>query len=324
MEVVVDVEEVAFKYRDVEALRGVSFQVQRGEIFGLLGPNGAGKTTLIEILSSQRRPLRGRTSILGLDCEKDARPLRRQVGLATHDLRLNPYLTVEETLTFYGILYGLPRSAVRERVSDLVEEIGLAAMAKRLVAAQSEGMKGRLNLALALVHDPPVLILDEPTHALDPRAKHQLWVILDRLRRKGKTILLTTHDMDEAEFLSDQVAILDRGKVIAAGTVDTLKSGLGTTKVVEIRMECQPESIEEYRTLLQEQNVDCLRGLTIFTGNPQAAVQRLLEHGGRVDQARIMVRNPSLEDVFIKLTGRSFDPDSEEAGPGQALIGTTA
>jgi ABC-2 type transport system ATP-binding protein len=231
---------------------------------------------------------------------------------------------VEETLTFYGILYGLPRFLLHERVRSLIEEVGLTSKAGSLVAALSEGMKGRLNLALALVHDPPVLILDEPTHALDPRAKHQLWVVLDRLRTKGKTILLTTHDMDEAEFLSDRVAILDRGKQIAMGTVDALKALLGTTKVVEIRMECQPDSIEEYRTLLQEQNVDCLRGLTIFTGDPQAAVQRLLDHGGRFDQARIVVRNPSLEDVFMKLTGRIFDSEPGEAAPDEMLVHTIA
>lgn len=322
MESVIDVEDLTFKYRDVEALRGISFQVQRGEIFGLLGPNGAGKTTLIEILSSQRRPLEGQARITGLDCVKDARFLRRYIGLATHELRLNAYRTVEEALTFYGILYGIPRVLLHERVRNLMEEVGLLSKAGSLVASLSEGMKGRLNLALALVHDPPVLILDEPTRALDPRAKHQIWTVMDRLRAAGKTILLTTHDMDEAEFLSDRVAILDRGEVIAAGTVDALKALLGTTKVVEIRMECQPDSVEEYRTLLQEQNVDCLRGLTIFTGDPQAAVQRLLDHGGRIDQARIVVRNPSLEDVFMKLTGRTFDSETGEPESEETLIHT--
>lgn len=312
MDAIVDIDDLHFKYRDTEALRGLSFRVERGEIFGLLGPNGAGKTTLMEILSSQRRPLRGSARIFGLDCAKDARQLRGRIGLASHELRLNGYLTVQETLMFYGILYGLPRSSLHERSRRLMEEVGLVPKAESLVSDLSEGMKRRLNLALALIHDPPVLMLDEPTYALDPRAKHQIWAMLDRLRAQGKTILLTTHDMDEAEFLCDHVAILDRGKTIGLGTVEALKSILGESKVVEIRMDCSPASIEEYRTLLQEPNVECLGGLTIFTGNPQAVLQRLLDYSNRPDQARIVIRNPSLEDVFITLTGRSFESESGE------------
>ncbi|MBI4415601.1 MAG: ABC transporter ATP-binding protein [Euryarchaeota archaeon] len=320
MTLVVDAEDVWFFYAGVPALSGISFQAGRGEIFGLLGPNGAGKTTLLDILSGQRRPARGRVRILGLDCYLDARQLQKEIGLATHELRLNGHLTVREVITFYGILYGLPRHALRDRVRELLEEVGLETRERCMVSALSEGMKGRLNMALALVHDPPVLMLDEPADALDPRAKRQLWGVLDRLRAGGKTILLTTHDMDEAELLCDRVAILDRGKTAAVGTVEGLKSALRDTKVVEVRMECGPEVVDEYRAAIQELNVECLRGLVIFTPNPQLAVQRILEYGNLIDRARVVVRNPSLEDVFMKLTGRAFQPAESDQPDAEQFV----
>ena len=282
--------------------------MERGEIFGLLGPNGAGKTTLISILTSQIRGQHGEVAVLTEDPKNGAR-LRRRIGLAAHDLRLSYYLTGFEALKLHGRLYGVNSKNLEDRVNEVLRTVGLYEKRNGLVRTYSEGMRRRLNIALAIVHDPEIVFLDEPTIGLDPYGRRQVWRIVWDLKTKGKTVLLTTHYMEEAEFLCDRIALVDRGTIAAIGTPTELKARLGPGKIIEIGVECTPALAEELSRSLPDGRVHSQGGLSISTENPEAVLPRLLKrfvsdpgYGG----ARIVVREPSLEDVFLELTGRSL------------------
>ncbi len=296
------------RYNGVHVLKGVSFSVSQGEIFGLLGPNGSGKTTLISILTSQIRSQDGKVSVLGEDPKNGAR-LRRRIGLAAHELRVSDYLTGLEALKLHGRLYGVSPKILGERVKELLAMVGLYEKQDGLVRTYSEGMRRRLNIALAIVHDPEIVFLDEPTIGLDPYGRRQVWRIIWDLKTKGKTLLLTTHYMEEAEFLCDRIGLVDLGTIAASGTPTELKARLGPGKIIEIGVECTPALAEELSRSLPEGRVHSQGGLSISTQNPESVLPRLLKrfvsdpgYGG----ARIVVREPSLEDVFLELTGRSL------------------
>ena len=306
LEAVILVNDVWHRYNGVHVLRGLSFEVARGEIFGLLGPNGAGKTTLISILTSQIRSRRGRVSVLGRDLG-NGNKLRRRIGVAAHELRVSDYLTGREVLKLYGRLYGVSPAILEGRVNELLNLVGLKEKRDDLVHTYSEGMRRRLNIALAIVHDPEIIFLDEPTIGLDPYGRRQVWRIIWDLKTKGKTLLLTTHYMEEAEFLCDRIALIDQGTIAALGTPSELKARLGPGKIIEIGLESTPELVRELSESFPEVRVHGQGGLSISTQNPESVVQRLLKrfvsdpgYGG----ARIVVREPSLEDVFLELTGR--------------------
>ncbi len=296
------------RYNGVHVLKGVSFSVSQGEIFGLLGPNGSGKTTLISILTSQIRSQDGKVSVLGEDPKNGAR-LRHRIGLAAHELRVSDYLTGLEALKLHGRLYGVSPKILGERVKELLAMVGLYEKQDGLVRTYSEGMRRRLNIALAIVHDPEIVFLDEPTIGLDPYGRRQVWRIIWDLKTKGKTLLLTTHYMEEAEFLCDRIGLVDLGTIAASGTPTELKARLGPGKIIEIGVECTPALAEELSRSLPEGRVHSQGGLSISTQNPESVLPRLLKrfvsdpgYGG----ARIVVREPSLEDVFLELTGRSL------------------
>ena len=294
------------RYNGVHVLKGLSFTIARGEIFGLLGPNGAGKTTLISILTSQIRSRRGKVSVLGLDLG-NGNKLRPRIGLAAHELRVSDYLTGQEVLKLHGRLYGVSSSILERRVNDLLSQVGLEEKRNDLIRTYSEGMRRRLNIALAIVHDPEIIFLDEPTIGLDPYGRRQVWRIIWDLKAKGKTLFLTTHYMEEAEFLCDRIALIDHGAIAALGTPSELKARLGPGKIIEIGLESTPQLVRELSESFPEGRVHGQGGLSISTQNPESVVQRLLKrfvsdpgYGG----ARIVVREPSLEDVFLELTGR--------------------
>ncbi len=296
------------RYNGVHVLKGVSFSVSQGEIFGLLGPNGSGKTTLISTLTSQIRSQDGKVSVLGEDPKNGAR-LRHRIGLAAHELRVSDYLTGLEALKLHGRLYGVSPKILGERVKELLAMVGLYEKQDGLVRTYSEGMRRRLNIALAIVHDPEIVFLDEPTIGLDPYGRRQVWRIIWDLKTKGKTLLLTTHYMEEAEFLCDRIGLVDLGTIAASGTPTELKARLGPGKIIEIGVECTPALAEELSRSLPEGRVHSQGGLSISTQNPESVLPRLLKrfvsdpgYGG----ARIVVREPSLEDVFLELTGRSL------------------
>jgi ABC-2 type transport system ATP-binding protein len=312
LEEVIRVENLWHRYNGTHVLKGISFAVGKGEIFGLLGPNGAGKTTLISILTSQIRKQSGTVSVLGEDPKNRAK-LRRRIGLAAHELRVGDYLTGLEVLKIHGRLYGVTGKMLEERVKDLLTTVGLYEKRNSLVRTYSEGMRRRLNIALAIVNDPEIVFLDEPTIGLDPYGRRQVWHAIWDLRAKGKTLLLTTHYMEEAEFLCDRISLVDRGTIAASGTPGELKASLGPGKIIEIGIDSTPDLVRELSESIPEGRVHSQGSLSISTENPEAVLPRLLKrfvsdpgYGG----ARIVVREPSLEDVFLELTGRSLQDHS--------------
>jgi ABC-2 type transport system ATP-binding protein len=214
----ITIENLTKKYEDKTAVDDLSLQVFKGELFGLLGPNGAGKTTTIGILSGLIKPTSGTAKIFGYDVLKETQKVKEQIGVCIQETAIYPYLTGIENLELFGKLYGMNKKAIKERSNMLLTNMALKEDAKRVTAKYSGGMKRRLSLALALIHDPQMAFLDEPTVAMDPQSRHAVWDFIKEQKTKGKTIVLTTHYMEEAEELCDRIGIIDHGKLIALGT----------------------------------------------------------------------------------------------------------
>jgi ABC-2 type transport system ATP-binding protein len=214
----ITIENLNKKFEDKMAVDNLTLQVNKGELFGLLGPNGAGKTTTISILCGLIKPTSGSATIYGNDIQKDAQKVKELIGVCIQETAIYPYLTGKENLALFGNLYGMNKKAIKERSSMLLDRMGLKDDAKRITAKYSGGMKRRLSLALALIHDPQIAFLDEPTVAMDPQSRHAVWDFIAEQKTQGKTIILTTHYMEEAEELCDRVGIIDHGKLIALGT----------------------------------------------------------------------------------------------------------
>ena len=299
----IEVSDLRKAYDETEAVRGVSFQVCRGEVFCLLGPNGAGKTTIVEILEGYRTRTGGQASVLGIDPATGARALREQVGIVLQQCGVQEDLTVAELVEMYGRYY------VRGRpVDEVIELVELSE--KRDVRAKklSGGQRRRLDLALALVGDPELIFLDEPTTGFDPAARHQAWSTIRSLCELGKTIFLTTHFMDEAQYLADRVAIMRSGEIIASGRPDEL--GGRDRRPAELRFSLPgPWSLGDVPELpAQRRSLEGDRVL-VLTREPVRATQVLttwaLEHD--VDLGHFSVAQPTLEDIYLELTGASHD-----------------
>jgi ABC-2 type transport system ATP-binding protein len=287
----------------VEALRGVSLQVQEGECFGLLGPNGAGKTTTMEILEGLLEPTAGRVRVLGRSWHEGGRELRRRIGVTLQETRLSERLTCRETLRLFRSFYGKG-----PQPEELLELLELSEKADTLLRALSSGQRQRLAVACALIGDPELIFLDEPTTGLDPQSRRQVWQILERLRRDGRTIVLSTHYMEEAERLCDRVAIIDRGKIIALDTPRTLIASLGGDHLVELSLEQDGElSLAELERLpgvrQAQRHRDAVR---LAVADPRNALEAILEYARtrQLTVATLQARHASLEDVFLNLTGR--------------------
>lgn len=292
----------------VDAVNGLELDVRRGECFGLLGPNGAGKTTTIEILEGLLPATSGEVSVLGQQWGGDDRQLRQRLGISLQDTRLAEKLSVRETLVLFRSFYekGLSPDTV-------ITEVGLTEKADALVGKLSGGQKQRLAVAAALVGDPELLFLDEPTTGLDPQSRRQLWDILRRLQSQGRTILITTHYMDEAEKLCDRVAVVDQGKVIALGSPAELIRRLGGEHLIEFALD-NGQSIDDI-DLQSLAGVVSVRkdadGVSMAVTAPHLTLPALLDklhREGRV-LARLTTRHASLEDVFVTLTGRHLRED---------------
>jgi ABC-2 type transport system ATP-binding protein len=289
------------RYGDVEAVRGVSFNVEEGEVFGLLGPNGAGKTSTIEIMEGLRTPDSGRVSVCGLDPQKKPQELKHEIGAALQATSLPDKLRVIEALRLFASFYRRHRSP-----EELLKRFGLQEKRNTFYSQLSGGQKQRLALAMALVNDPKVLFFDEPTAGLDPQVRREIYDIIEELRREKKTIVMTTHYIEEAERLCDRVAIVDHGTVIALGTPRELKERSGDKTRLEVRL-ARPEpqeilksleGVSECRILGDSYILHCQRP-------PQAIVSlvKYLESTGN-ELISLEIATPSLEDVFIELTGR--------------------
>ncbi len=296
-------------YGDVTAVNGLDLRVASGQCFGLLGPNGAGKTTTIEICEGLNTQDGGTVRVLGRSWETDANWLREQLGIQLQETQLAEKLSVVETLTLFRSFYDRGRS-----VDDVIELVQLGEKRAARVGGLSGGQKQRLALACALVGDPTLLFLDEPTTGLDPQSRRQLWTLVEGLKKEGRTIVLTTHYMDEAERLCDNIAIVDHGKVIALGTPQQLIASLGAEHVIRLGVgdtlsTVHPIPLQE---LLDMPDVtggrETATGYELRVGSVQAALPALLEVAERraVKWTELSTHSATLEDVFVSLTGRDL------------------
>ncbi len=303
---VVRAENLHKRYGDVEALRGVSFEIRKGEVFGLLGPNGAGKTTTIEILEGLRQPDEGSVEVCGLDPTQEIAQLKQRIGAQLQATVLPDKMRVEEALRLFGSFYQQTTS-----IEMLLTRLGLAEKRRAFYETLSGGQKQRLALALALVNNPELVLLDEPTAGLDAQLRRDIYALIEQFHMEGRTVLLTTHYIEEAERLCDRVAIIDRGQVVALGTPRELiqRSGQGTRLEVRLAKPVPPGRLKQLDSVLDCRETD---GIYFLHAQPAAqavvALIRFLETEGN-KLLDLHITQPSLEDVFVEMTGRRLRND---------------
>ena len=295
----VQIEGLVKRYRGRPAVDGLDLSVARGECFGLLGPNGAGKTTTLRLLLGLTQPSAGAIHVLGLPVPEQARFARRRIGVVPQADNLDPDFTVEENLEVYARYFGLRPAAIRDRIRSLLEFAELSERLRSPIRELSGGTKRRLTLVRALIQDPDLVILDEPTTGLDPHARQHLWNRLEELRAAGRTLILSTHYMEEAERLCDRVAIMDRGRIQAEDTPRALVDRFFPRHVLEIR-----EPLKD-RTLLDHERcqVEAVGALTLVYSSEREYLTSLVD---RLGIARYLERPSNLEDCFLHLTGRGL------------------
>ena len=287
------------RYGELAAVDGLDLEVRRGECFGLLGPNGAGKTTTVEILEGLNQPTSGSVEVLGLRWESDAAALRQRLGISLQETRLPDKLTVEECLRLFRSFYARGRP-----IEEVLSQVELRDKRATWTQKLSGGQKQRLAVACALVSDPEMLFLDEPTTGLDPQSRRQLWEVVLEFKARGRTVLLTTHAMDEAERLCDRVAIVDKGKMIALGTPAELIASLGGQQVVELATEAplDPESLSTIPSVRgSRRNAG---GVALSVEQLHVALPAILTRVEPLGLRRLSTHHATLEDVFVHLTGR--------------------
>jgi lipooligosaccharide transport system ATP-binding protein len=294
------------RFKDFAAVDGIDVEVKAGEAFGFLGPNGAGKSSTMRMIGCVSAPSGGTLRILGMDPLRQGPEIRARLGVCPQQDSLDPELTVRENLTVYARYFGIPRKVARRRADELIEFVQLTERAGDKVEPLSGGMKRRLTIARALVNEPAIVLLDEPTTGLDPQARHLVWERLFRLKQRGVTLVLTTHYMDEAEQLCDRLVVMDAGKIVAEGSPRSLVERYSTRDVVEMRF--PPESeLETYAGKLAGigERVEVLPDrILLYAGDGDAAVAAV--HDRDLQPASVLVRRSTLEDVFLHLTGRTL------------------
>ncbi len=306
----VEVQALAKRYGDVEAVRGIDFSVASGEIFGFLGPNGAGKTTTIKILCTLLQPTSGQARLAGVDVTTSPAEVRRRIGVVFQDPALDDRLTAEENLMLHAVAYRVPRGERAARIEQALTFVDLQDRRADLTRTFSGGMKRRLEIARGLVHRPDILFLDEPTTGLDPQTRARTWEVLRSLRDQfGTTLFMTTHYMDEAENC-DRIAIVDHGKIVALDTPAALKQRVGKDMVTA--RSADPEALS--RLLAEKYGIESLRndgGLSFLVPEGDAFIVKLLT-ADRPPLQGISVRRPTLDDVFLSLTGRQIRAEGAE------------
>jgi ABC-2 type transport system ATP-binding protein len=296
------------RWKSIEAVRGVSFEIQEGELFGLLGPNGAGKTTTIKMLITLLIPTKGTARVLGYDVVKDAREVRKRIGYVFGGERgVYERLSGYDNLRYFAELYGVPPKEIRPRIESLLELVGLKGREQERAEGYSRGMKQRLHIARGLLHDPPVVFLDEPTIGLDPVGARELRATIASLAEAGKTILLTTHYMFEADALCDRIAVIARGEIVAEGTPAELKRGVAKGTVVEVEVFGIPDgTTERVRELggVMAVSVEEREQAQVLIVQTRTDVELTHSILGALDGAnvgRISRREPTLEDAYVAL-----------------------
>jgi lipooligosaccharide transport system ATP-binding protein len=292
-------------YGDTAAVDGISFEVAPGESFGLLGPNGAGKSTTMRMVGAVSTRTSGTLTILGLDPNDNGPEIRSRLGVVPQADNLDTELRVRENLIVYGRYFGLPLKHLRSRADELLAFAQLSERAKDKVDDLSGGMKRRLTIARALINDPRILLLDEPTTGLDPQARHILWDRLFRLKEQGTTLLLTTHYMDEAEQLCDRLVVVDKGKIMAEGAPSRLIKQYSTREVLEVRFGSEQNAGAAEKLAGIGDRLEVLPDrILIYAEDGEAALVEVTRRG--LEPLTSLVRRSSLEDVFLRLTGRSL------------------
>jgi len=292
------------KYGEIEAVRGIDFEVARGETFGFLGPNGAGKSTTIKILCTLARPTAGAAQVAGHDVVADRDAVRRNIGLVFQDTTLDSYLTGAQNLRFHAELYAVPGAAVEPRMKQVLDMVGLWDRRDSLVSTYSGGMQRRLEIARGLLHAPHVLFLDEPTVGLDPQTRSSIWEYINELKgREDITIFLTTHYMDEAEHC-DRIAIIDHGKIVAIDTPEALKASVGKDRV-QIQTPDDPAAIRELADVFGIEAAMHEGAVTFAVESGEQFVPQLFARLG-VPIRSVSVSRPSLDDVFMSYTGSTI------------------
>jgi ABC-2 type transport system ATP-binding protein len=318
----IKVENISKRFGTLQAVNGVSFTVQKGEIFGLLGPNGAGKSTLIRMMTTLVPPTSGTAVVADHDIIRDPNAVRERIGVIPQNMTSDPELTCAENLGIHARLYGITGARRRKRTAELLEAVGLADRANAMAATLSGGMRRRLEIARGLVHDPQILFLDEPTTGLDPVSRISVWEMITHLRvEQGRTLLLTTHYMDEADRLCDRVAIVDRGRIVALDTPVALKSSVPGASRIEVQFEPDlPGGGAELEALPAVKAVHALGSATyrISSDRGPASAQELVElaRERKLELKSLSVASTTLDDVFLHYTGHGLAEAAENAAGG--------
>jgi len=305
------VKDLTKKFKNIEAVKNVTFSVEKGEAYGLLGPNGAGKTTTIQMITGLFPPSSGQISIGGIDMIQTPKKAQDLIGIVPQEIALYQNMSARENLKFWGRMYGLSGQLLKNRVDEALELIGLTARAKDKVVTFSGGMKRRVNIAAAILHRPDLLIMDEPTVGIDPQSRTHILDTVRRLNVEGMTVIYTSHYMEEVEYLCERIGIMDHGQFIAQGTISELRESIGDRSRILLSFS-QEHNLQQVPVLLP--NIDDKdiqleeKKLTVFHKKPQEVlselVQQVTKAGAQVKAVEII--EPNLESVFLHLTGRSL------------------
>ncbi len=305
----VKVEELKKSYGEHNAVDGINFEIALGESFGLLGPNGAGKTTTISMLATLLKPSDGDIIIDGISVTKDPKGVKNILGYVPQDIALYPTLNAKENLYFWGRMYGLKGSYLKQRVKEVLDLVGLADRSQDKINTYSGGMKRRINIAVGLLHKPKLLLMDEPTVGVDPQSRNNILETVKELSNEGMTIIYTSHYMEEVEFLCKKVAIMDKGKIKGLGTVDELKKIVGNKDVIKIESQREFEiNATQELTKLYPLGEIHEREFSVMVENSSQELAKILTQvqGLGIDVVSVDVQKPNLEKVFLHLTGKSL------------------
>jgi ABC-2 type transport system ATP-binding protein len=296
-------------YGEIKAVKGVSIEIEQGEIVGLLGPNGAGKSTTISMISTLLKPDAGSITFKGHDIVKKPKPIQKVLGIVPQEIALYPTLSGYENLRFWGSAYGLKGAELKSKIDEVSEIIGIKERLKDKVEKYSGGMKRRINIGAALLHNPDLLIMDEPTVGIDPQSRNHILETIKKLNEKGMTIIYTSHYMEEVEFLCDRIYIMDEGVVIADGTKEELVASVNKDKKIVVEFEKDAEKVcEAFRKVESVNHVNCEDKLMTLYTNGNNLMQQIIETASKneLEIVSIDVEKPNLESGFLQLTGKAL------------------